>query len=413
MTDTTYLQFEGLNNPVALDAAAEIEALLSVVLAAWPHRRIAPAPGTDPFATITPTDTGKWSLHVQGAPNSPRQWDAVNIVCDLVAEMAWERLRSDVQLLCLHAAAVEFGGRLVVFPNARRSGKSTLAAALARLGHRLYTDDFLPIRVDQKARAFVGIANGVAPRVRLPLPAEFSAGFHDWVAQDPGPFNSQYKYLMTAALAPGGETLPLGATVVLDRQDDPVEPSLTSVPREDGLAGIITQNFARAIHAGTILRSIDTLSRHLPVFRLSYHCGEAAADFLHTHPALKGLPVADIGDVGSLDRQAPLDQLGLAAPGFERTAKYVQAPGLTETEAGSDRFLADGTGLSIYRLNAGSVAIWRLLADPTDLGEVIEVLTTAFPDAAPERIASDSEHLMRSMAKARLIMPVPMDLAAQ
>jgi hypothetical protein len=108
-----------------------------------------------------------------------------------------------------------------------------------------------------------------------------------------------------------------------------------------------------------------------------------------------------------------LDQLGLAAPGFERTAKYVQAPGLTETEAGSDRFLADGTGLSIYRLNAGSVAIWRLLADPTDLGEVIEVLTTAFPDAAPERIASDSEHLMRSMAKARLIMPVPMDLAAQ
>ena len=46
--------------------------------------------------------------------------------------------------LPLHAAAVDWGGRAVVFPAATGSGKSTLALALVRAGFRLLADD-MPI----------------------------------------------------------------------------------------------------------------------------------------------------------------------------------------------------------------------------------------------------------------------------
>ena len=45
----------------------------------------------------------------------------------------------------LHASAVSFGGRCVVFPGARGSGKSTLAAALVAAGAVFVTDDYAPL----------------------------------------------------------------------------------------------------------------------------------------------------------------------------------------------------------------------------------------------------------------------------
>lgn len=404
MAQTTYLQFEGLKNPVALEQAAPLLPMISDVLGGWPHSTTRTSTN-DPFVTISPSDGHHWSLVLAEAPTTPRSWNAVNVICDLVAEMAWERIRSDPALLCLHAAAVEFSGRLVVFPNARRAGKSTLTAALAHIGHRVYTDDFLPVRLDAQSQTFHGIANGVVPRIRLPLPENFSDDLHAWVQQDQGPSNRQYKYLRSAPIAAGGETMPLGAMVVLDRQDAPVSPVLTPIPREEALTSLITQNFARTQFSGAILKSMDALTRHMPMFRLTYHCAETAAKFLSVHYALQDLPAAQSGDAITHFAQAPLDKLNQAAPIFVPTRSYVQAAGLTETQAGQDHFLADSDGLAIYRLNAGSVAIWRVLSEPANLNEVVEILTTAFEDVPETQIATDSENLMRSLVTAQLIVP--------
>ena len=411
MTKTTYLQFDGLKNPVALENAALLVPMISQVLADWPHVASA-VPSGRPFVTIRPSDDD-WSLVLDEAPSSPRRWNAVNVVCDLVAEMAWERLRSDPALMCLHAAAVAFSGRLIVFPNSRRAGKSTITAALAQLGHRIYTDDFLPVRVDAQSQTFLGIANGVAPRMRLPLPDSFGGAFHDWVQHDPGPSNKQYKYLCRATIAPHAETMPLGAMVVLDRQSHPVTPSLEASARADALTSLITQNFARTQLSGAILKSMDALTRHLPVYRLTYHCAEQAAQFLATHPALQTLPAAKNSTVDEAVEAAPLDKLNQPSPAFVPSRQYVQAAGLTETRVGHDHFLADSNGLAIYRLNAGSVAIWNVLAEPTKLDELIEIVTAAFQDVATSQIASDSEKLMRSFVAARLIVPTDAELATQ
>lgn len=412
MTETTYLQFDGLNNPVALQDAGALLPVISQVLAAWPHR-VSHTALSDPFVTIRPGTGTQWALELQEAPSAPRFWDTVNVICDLVAEMAWERLRSDTALLCLHAAAVAFAGRLIVFPNTRRAGKSTLTAALAQLGHRVYTDDFLPVRIDPQDHTFLGIANGVAPRIRLPLPKDFSATFHDWAQHDTGPANKQYKYLTSATIAPSAETMPLGALVILDRKDDPVVPMLETISRADALTSLITQNFARTQLSGAILTSMDALSRHLPVFRLTYHCGEAAARFLATHPALQALPAARNADAQQGVEPAPLHKQYEPKPAFIPSHQYVQAAGLTETQVGDDHFLADSNGLSIYRLNAGSGAIWKVLSEPTALEEVIEILAAAFEDVATSQIATDSEYLMRHLAEAQLIVPAASELAVR
>ncbi|MCK0170975.1 PqqD family protein [Aliiroseovarius sp. S1123] len=413
MVEPQYVQFEGLKHPVALENADEIAAMLPTVLSAWPHHTLNTPPSDPPFVTIRPAGPDRWDVIRADQPETPRTWDGVNTVCDIVAEMAWERLRSDPDLLCLHAAAIDFNGRLVVMPNARRAGKSTLAIALARLGRPLYSDDFLPVRVDATTRSCAGIANGIQPRLRLPLPEGFSDSFHDDVAQDPGPSNRQYKYLTKAPVAPWGESLPLGAMVMLERRDAPQPPQLSPMAREDALASLITQNFARTRHAGAILRSVDLLTRHLPIYRLSYHCAEEAAEYLSTHPDLAALPAAQLPELAQDDRQAPLDQLNRPAPDFTKNQCYVQAAGVAESVVGDEAFLADGSGLGIFRLNPVSAAIWALLEEPTDLAEVVEILSEAFPDVPVDQITTDSENLMRSLARARLITPASHSMAAQ
>lgn len=431
MTETTYLQFANLDHPVALIGARSLLPLISRVLARWPHSEI-PEPTRPPFAAITATAPGQWTLGTIDAPTSERQWDDVNVLCDLVSEMAWELIRSDPDLLCLHAAAVDFDGCLVVMPNARRAGKSTLCAALSRLGHPLFTDDFLPVRLDPRDASPQGIATGVAPRVRLPLPAAFSPAFRDWVARDGGPSNAQYKYLVDSDVAPCGTALPLGAMVVLDRRDAPCDMVLEPMAREDALATLITQNFARQQHAAAILAAADKITQGLPIHRLTYHAGEAAAAFLSAHPALRqGQPARPSVQTDAV-RQAPLaaearqprvpsdgppnapsgalsdapfdpTRAPSPAPGFEPSGVYMQRTGVVETHVGGDHFLADDTGRTIHRLNPGSALIWRLLAEPSDLAEIVELVSALFEEIDPAKIRADSEAALRDLLGAGLI----------
>ncbi len=413
MTDTHHVYFEGLDHPIELEGASSIAAMISTILKAWPHKMVPAEPHKQAFVSIRPASSKHWEVVCADAPDAPRVWNDVNALCDVVAEMAWERLRSDPRLLCLHTAAIDFGGRLVVFPNARRAGKSTLAIALARRGLRLYTDDFLPIRVDDVTRSCIGIANGVLPRLRLPVPEEFGDAFHKWVADNNGPSNRQYKYLADLPIAPWGANLPLGAMVMLDRCDTPTQPRLSAIAREDALTGLITQNFARTRHSGAILRSIELISRRLPIYRLSYHSAEEAAEYLSTHPDLSTLPVARLAEAVQDERQAPLDRFEREAVDFFPDQDYVQAPRLTQTKAGENFFLADKDGIGIFRLNPMSSAIWRLLEEPTNLGEIVEILATAFPDVATDQIFTDCDRLMRELAAAHLIFLVQEDAATQ
>ncbi|HEY6213801.1 MAG TPA: hypothetical protein VIW45_16020, partial [Vicinamibacterales bacterium] len=54
-------------------------------------------------------------------------------------------------IVALHASAIEIGGRAFLFVGDARSGKSTTAAVLARMGHKVITEDIAALEVDEDA----------------------------------------------------------------------------------------------------------------------------------------------------------------------------------------------------------------------------------------------------------------------
>jgi len=398
MTQTKYMRFQGLQHSIALQDADLLAPIIADVMAAWPQQADTLSSS---FATISPHPKHGWQIALSDSTDAPKYWDDVNVICDLVAEMAWERLRSDPTLLSLHAAAIDFQGRCVVIPNARRAGKSMLAVALAKLGHDLLSDDYVPVRVDPDSGVISGVANGVAPRLRLPVPQEFSTNFQDWVAADRGPANNQYKYMCDCPVLPGGTSRPLGAIVILDRQETPCHPALEAVPQAEALSSLISQNFARTVHAATILQTLDLLTSHLPAYRLRYHSGEEAASYLSVHPALQALPMACQRGATPCANQVDVSQT--EQPMFNPAHKFMQAPHVTEVDAGTDHFLADQAGTAIHRLNPSSVVIWRLLSEPVDQAELVALMAAVYPETDPDQIFADTESMLRTFLNAGLV----------
>lgn len=403
MAQTNHVVYSGLQASVAFQDAAELEALAQEVIPLWPVLPAHPQTMPSPFAHLSPSGAGKWRIDYPHDADRARVWNSVDALCDLISEMAWQRLRASPDLLCLHAAAVAFGDRLVVFPNARRAGKSTLSIMLAKHGLPLFTDDFLPVEITGEDGRLNGIANGVAPRLRLPLPAEFSEDMKSWVADNPGPQNKQYKYLTGLPLADGDSRLPIGAVVVLDRQDLSTAPRLEPVTQADILKVLITQNFSRDQHAGRILKSIEAATQTAPLYRLVYSDAEEAAAWLAGHSLLQDLPEARIAQPPRDDLEETYQRELQPAENFDPNAIYQQVSGLINSEVDGAQFLVDGQGNSIHQLNQGSMAIWRILSEPASLDDVVEILSIAFPEMDPQQIQIDATGCLRQFVEARLI----------
>ncbi len=302
----TFLSFSELASPAMLAGDANLFPVINSVLRRWPTLTTKKTPEIAPFARITKESRAGFEITIEQGKGESRKWDAVNTVCDLVSEMAWERLRSNPELLCVHGAAIQFGKRLVLFPNSRRAGKSTLASALAHSGKTVFTDDFLPIEVAEDG-FLRGIANGVSPRIRKPIPDSFSHELKEWLSSDPGPENGQYKYLEDAPIANFGSALELGAIVLLNRQSTPTAPELSPIERPQALSAMITQNFSRAMYSGHILKTIGALTSHLPLYSLTYHGAEEASEYLIDHPELADLPAAQLDEAYSAKELSPED----------------------------------------------------------------------------------------------------------
>ncbi|MCP3969768.1 MAG: PqqD family peptide modification chaperone [Rhodobacteraceae bacterium] len=401
------LHFDGLTAPVVLERADQLLPVVSGALPKWPFTQ-ADNPGMpSPCFSIGGDGSGEFLCRAGDSGGAGKPWDAVNAVCEMVVELAWEQIRCNPGWLCLHCAAVEFNGRLILFPNRRRAGKSTLTAVLAARGYRVYTDDFLPVHVDEDGRIF-GVANGVAPRIRLPVPDGFSAEFHAWAAQNKGPGNRRYKYLDIEDLADRGTMLPVGAVVVLDRDTDMTEATLTPALRGQVLDDLITQNFARTLHSGRILLASEGVTDTAELFRLQYGSAELAADRLAERFQTWTAPVRTIKHPRRLQTcDADLKRLEAGSPAFLPAARYLRAPGVTEVECEGTLYVSDGFGLGIHRLNPGARAIWQLVSEPLTVNDVAGILTAAFPDIPGEQIATDSLATMTDFVANRLVRPEP------
>ena len=402
MTTLRYLTFADINAPLRLVGGETLLDLIGSILPGWPFEVSEIEPSKPPFFIIDVESGGETfkcqDRTIDGA--GTRTLNAVNAVCDMVAAMSRALPATQPTLICLHAAAIELSGRLIVIPNARRSGKSTLAASLAHLDCPVFSDDFLAVSFDGEGR-LVGRANGICPRLRLPLHESMAPEFAAWSLDVPGPSNNQYKYLSLDDLPPSGTTLPLGAIVLIDRSEDGAT-AFADVSPDDAMTVLLRQNFTRDIHSVGVLRVMERLLATLPLTKLHYSNAQDAAASILDRFGTWPTPVATSNAHAGLefDRAAVSEPLhGAILPDTE----YCQKPGAAAATIGDAVFISDPEGAGIHRLNAISEAIWLLLADPITPSQIVEILQVANPDVPGADIQSDANNFLTALARAGLL----------
>lgn len=385
---TMRLAFEGLTATVEVPDCPEFASALRASAVDWPFRRV--EADAEPAARITRSGQ---SLLIHYPDEEPLPVTPVAAACSLMVSLAEALVAENPDRLCFHGGAALFGGRLVIFPGRSHAGKSTMIARLAAGGHTVFGDDILPLDPSED-----GLALGVAPRLRLPLPPCASAAFRGFVADHAGAADGRYHYLALpeGRLARHGATAPLGAIVLLDRR--PAGPAtLHEAPERLALKLLARQSVLGADDTRPLLARMRAIVRRLPCLVLSYADLEEAVVLLEATFARWPMRVAPapLPDEAALTRRLlERDEAGDDEPespsGYRPGMRLVRHPDVALHAVDGEAFLA-GTGgtAAIHHLNPVGAGIWNLLAHPTDEDEAASVIAVAFPDVDPRIVARD------------------------
>ena len=397
MISTMLLSFEQLSRPVALIGCDHLAESISTLLRGWRCREVSASTETPPSITIRRTSKG-YELESLWRKSTVAYRDEVNTVCSFIVDLIKAYIAADSSLLCLHSAAAEFAGRLVVFPSHYKAGKSLLTAHLAAAGVRIYADDVLPIN----ERGNRGVAPGILPRLRLPLPDGVEAAFHDYVERRSGLCNKRYKYLDldADALAPLGEEAPIGAFVLLRRKAG-VPPELTPVKKGEMLKRVILRNFSDEVRAADILDRLHDVVGDAQCFRLRYSGAAEAAELLKER--FKRWPSRR----RTARRPARSATAAAARGGGAEKEMYRRNPEILDNPVDDELFLVNSSGQAIYHLNAVGSALWRLLVKPIRLDAAVDVLRRAFPGVPQAQIERDVSAVLADLVKRGLINGPP------
>jgi len=400
MSTRRFFQFEGLSKPVALTDGVALLGLLPRVMQGWDVAQIAPSASAafDPGPLTILKRAKKWRCRAADTGEDVVFPDPVATACWLAANVVRRQTLDDPGLLCLHAASVEIGGGLVVMPNRFRAGKSVLTATLASMGKRVFGDDVLPIDPTTDD----GVAPGIAPRLRLPLPESFAPATQLFIASHEGPKGARYLYLdLPAALfAPRGTRLPIRGIALLDRVEDGPA-TLTRTPEGDALKQVIWQNFGREGAATAILDRLAEITARAPCLTLRYARPEEGARALieaFEAPSLDHIPEAPF--LLDAERKERTDAAGLPDLAPRSLLSRVEGCEL-QTRAGR-HFLIGAEGLTLMTVNELGAALWRLLETPMTYGEMRDVVAAAFPDQDEARVDADLRALIGAFRRNRV-----------
>ncbi|MBB3139988.1 PqqD family protein [Halomonas organivorans] len=381
------LQPAGLNVRLRLEDAPDLSAALQAAMPGWPLAR---RPVAGRIALRGRREGQAYRLWSAGESRSRRLTGVATVASCLVADLIPEVLATWPQAIGLHCAAVEVNGRLLVFPATHRAGKSLLCAAFAAAGYRVFADDVLLLTPEG-----AGMALGIAPRLRLPLPDTLSSRLAGYVAGRGGVGDDRYRYLDLGreSLASHGERCPLGSIILLERCGEAV-PSLTQVSPGEGLLRLLGQSLAGTHHEpAELLPRLLPMMKRLPCRMLRFDDPMAAVARLVGAHACDDRP--EIQAFGS-DRSAVDWPDEMAWRRRPVTAEYV---------LGDERFLVDDRG-DVHRLNPLANSIWRLLGlEPLSRLEIVALLRVRFPDISPARLDDDVGGLFDALAALGLVVP--------
>ena len=384
MTADRHFSAADLPGPLRFADADAVLDVVQAVLVGWQLReQTADNHASHPVLTVAGS-AGRW--RVTGATLEAGMWfdDPVSAACCVAAHLLQAQMQAEQEMLCLHAAAVEIGGGLVVMPCRYRAGKSALTAALAAAGCRVFGDDVVLIDRSSGDAA----APGMAIRLRLPLPERLDRPTRAFVDSHAGPQGAHYCYLAPpeTALARRGERAPVRAFVLLDRREAGPA-TLTRVAPGPMLRQLIWQNFARAGAPERIVETLAALIERADCLQLTYSDLAAGRSLLLSHFTARGRTLHEVPAAGLCpDTAAPETGSALALRGGDRLARSTPARRLSRA---GETFLTTAATGSILHLNALASCLWTLLEQPLTYGEVLATFTAAFPAKAEPDLDRD------------------------
>ncbi|MGG5886287.1 PqqD family peptide modification chaperone [Falsiroseomonas sp. HC035] len=391
VADWLRLDFPGLARPVLVPDDAGLTQGLDRILRGWTPRvsHTAQVPA-DALAWLVPQD-GAYCLHSTLLDAPLPGLSTAAALCGLVADLAQCFYEQRPGSLALHCGAVRIAGRLVALAGSAHAGKSTLVARLgAEADLEIFGDDVLPLLPDGQAYAL-----GIAPRLRLPLPAASTDDFRAHVARRAGPSDGRYAYVATPNLAPHGTRGALAALVVLQRRPRAAA-RLHRVAPAEALHHLLARNMAGTPDAA--FGAAQVLASGLACVKLVYSGLDDAAALLRQafgRPAT-GPPLAlgpEIPPIPARRPPVPPHQT------FRRAARVVLR------RHGEAAFLWHAGEAGFWHLNAVAHAVWAMLEEPCSAAELAEALAEVFTDIPAVRLRQDVAALLGGLALHGLIEP--------
>jgi hypothetical protein len=381
------LGFPGLARRVALTGAAPVAQALAGLLCGWAPVAVAQAAAAT-RVTGTPRGYRVESDYLEGGMHG---LPLASAVCAVIADLAQAWAEDRPRTLALHAGAVRTGAGLVVLAGPARAGKSTLVARLGlEPGWQVFCDDVLPV-----APGGQGVALGIPPRLRLPVPVAAGPAVQALATTGCTLRDDRYGYVALPDLAPHGMRAPLRALIVLDRRPG-AAPCLHDLPKTEAVRLLADQTIV-----GAGLPALMRLADRLTCLRLVYEDLEPAAALLG---AVLASPQALSGAARAPALAPALPETGaapLAPAGMDLT--WRRSPGLVP------RRLADGLALwspdhgRALVLNPTGAAVWGMLAFPVTGAQMAQALAGAFPEVPPDRIRADVAAMMGGLVAAGLV----------
>jgi hypothetical protein len=251
----------------------------------------------------------------------------------------------------------------------------------------------LPVSVDGVAHGL-----GIAPRLRLPLPAGTQERFSGHVSRHTALSDGHYAFIAPPTLATHGASQPLNLLLVLSRETGAAA-SLKRLGAAECLHHVLRQSIHAAVSEAAIERA-SLLAERLTCFKLTYWDLEDAITLIRGKLGHARLPEDD-HDMAKLPAGSSAVPLNLPPAGLQHAWRRQANVNLRRMAGGL--VLWHGEHGTAFHLNPVAAAIWTLLADVTTGDGVVTALAAAFPEQSADRIRTDVAQLFAAMAEEDLI----------